>query len=198
MNAEQVEPRVLCSVALADANVLYSRVRASACARRELPDQLVVAVPERWDHRRRQPVRRAQPMHPRLEVDPLGLGLLGGQQVPADRTQRLVRGVRRPRVARGCLHERGRRARGRPARTTQPGQHGRRCRWSSPGPVRCRQPGSAPSPATGPCWAGRAAATAIGPPRTGIGRGRVPRGERRPISSSTPFRSCRRSVPSAE
>ena len=41
--------------------------------RGELPDQLVVAMPVRRDHRRRQPVRRAQPVHPRVEVQPLGL-----------------------------------------------------------------------------------------------------------------------------
>ena len=58
--------------------------------RGEFPDQFVVAVPVRRDHRRRQPVGQPQPVHPRVEVEPLGLGLVGGQQVPVDRAQRLV------------------------------------------------------------------------------------------------------------
>ncbi len=58
--------------------------------RREFPDQLVVAMPQRWDHRRREAVGVAQPVHPRVEVVPLVECLVRGQEVPVDRAQRAL------------------------------------------------------------------------------------------------------------
>ena len=54
----------------------------------QFPDEFVVAVPHRWDLVRRETVRAAQPVHPRVQVEPLRLGLISGQRVPVDRPQR--------------------------------------------------------------------------------------------------------------
>ena len=57
---------------------------------REFPDQLVVAMPQRWDHRRRQAVGVPQPVHPRVEVVPLVECLVRGEEVPVDWAQRAL------------------------------------------------------------------------------------------------------------
>lgn len=51
--------------------------------RAQLPQQLRVAVPERWNHRDRQPVGAAQPVDPAVQFQPLGLRFLAGQPGPA-------------------------------------------------------------------------------------------------------------------
>ncbi len=53
--------------------------------RAEFPDEFGVPVPERWNDGFRQPVGASQPVHPAVELDPFGLGVVGAEQVPVDR-----------------------------------------------------------------------------------------------------------------
>jgi hypothetical protein len=55
----------------------------------QLPQQLRVAVPERRNYRSRQPVGAAEPVDPAVQLQPLGLRFLAGQEVPVDRVRRL-------------------------------------------------------------------------------------------------------------